>query len=323
MSKSSNLNWFDHLFSPCESLLGVDGLIEPVSSLGGLLTQSASGATDWSMPIRWNKQCQEAGRRDRVLCVSALDLFDPDVPQQWRERLFDLMTQTPFLDWLICTEKIKESRLMFPPEWMQKQVSHGPLGEVLYEDGWPANVWVGLNVSNQVQVDSWVPALISLPAPVHFLYINPVSQLTLGEFLQFEFPRCDGFLGSHKAETGYCVRCNGHETDPIHVSPSGKVSWVIASGQSGHGALPSSPDWMVSLRDECISAKVPFFFDGWGDWVPMLGQIGNVPVSKVTTTSDGWVLGFAGKSASGNQLYGRHYQDLPAIAPAAAENAHK
>jgi protein gp37 len=42
------------------------------------------------------------------------------------------------------------------------------------------------------------------------------------------------------------------------------IGWVIAGGESGHGARPLDPDWIRALRDRCAAAGVPFFFKQWG-----------------------------------------------------------
>lgn len=42
------------------------------------------------------------------------------------------------------------------------------------------------------------------------------------------------------------------------------ISWVIVGGESGPGARPMKPEWVRSLRDQCQSAHVPFFFKQWG-----------------------------------------------------------
>ena len=38
------------------------------------------------------------------------------------------------------------------------------------------------------------------------------------------------------------------------------IHWVIVGGESGPGHRPMDPDWARSVRDQCIEAKVPFFF---------------------------------------------------------------
>lgn len=42
------------------------------------------------------------------------------------------------------------------------------------------------------------------------------------------------------------------------------IRWVIVGGESGPGARPMSADWVISIRDQCKRAKVPFFFKQWG-----------------------------------------------------------
>lgn len=42
------------------------------------------------------------------------------------------------------------------------------------------------------------------------------------------------------------------------------IDWVIVGGESGPQARPMHPAWVIDLRDQCRSAKVPFFFKQWG-----------------------------------------------------------
>jgi protein gp37 len=42
------------------------------------------------------------------------------------------------------------------------------------------------------------------------------------------------------------------------------IGWVIVGGESGPGARPIDPAWVRSIRDQCASAKIPFFFKQWG-----------------------------------------------------------
>lgn len=46
------------------------------------------------------------------------------------------------------------------------------------------------------------------------------------------------------------------------------LDWVICGGETGPGARPMHPDWVRGLRNQCQGARVPFFFKGWGEWVP-------------------------------------------------------
>jgi protein gp37 len=43
-----------------------------------------------------------------------------------------------------------------------------------------------------------------------------------------------------------------------------QLNWVIVGGESGPGARPMEKEWVVSVRDQCRKAGVPFFFKQWG-----------------------------------------------------------
>lgn len=42
------------------------------------------------------------------------------------------------------------------------------------------------------------------------------------------------------------------------------IHWVIVGGESGPGAREMKREWVLSIRDQCASAGVPFFFKQWG-----------------------------------------------------------
>ena len=42
------------------------------------------------------------------------------------------------------------------------------------------------------------------------------------------------------------------------------IDWVIVGGESGPGARPMQKSWVIEIRDQCLAAKVPFFFKQWG-----------------------------------------------------------
>jgi protein gp37 len=43
-----------------------------------------------------------------------------------------------------------------------------------------------------------------------------------------------------------------------------RIDWVIVGGESGPGARPMKKEWVVSMRDQCGRAGIPFFFKQWG-----------------------------------------------------------
>ena len=48
-----------------------------------------------------------------------------------------------------------------------------------------------------------------------------------------------------------------------HINLDG-IHWMIVGGESGHGARPMDPAWVLRLRDQCSQNSIPFFFKQWG-----------------------------------------------------------
>jgi protein gp37 len=42
------------------------------------------------------------------------------------------------------------------------------------------------------------------------------------------------------------------------------IDWAIAGGESGPAARPMNPDWVRSIRDQCVASGVAFHFKQWG-----------------------------------------------------------
>lgn len=100
------------------------------------------------------------------------------------------------------------------------------------------NVWLGASVENQRWAEIRVPKLVETPAAVRFL-------------------SCEPLLGGIDLDA-----LNGGEWP---------IDWVIVGGESGPGARPMHAEWARSLRDQCVSAGVPFFFKQWGGRTPKAG----------------------------------------------------
>ena len=42
------------------------------------------------------------------------------------------------------------------------------------------------------------------------------------------------------------------------------LNWVIVGGESGTGARAMKAEWVRDIREQCLEANVPFFFEQWG-----------------------------------------------------------
>jgi protein gp37 len=100
-----------------------------------------------------------------------------------------------------------------------------------YSDGnAPAHMWFGVSVENQ-QTTSRIAHLRQTRAAVRFLSIEPLLAPVIKLGLE-------------------------------------NIHWVIVGGESGPGARPIKPEWAIDIRDQCIKARVPFFFKQWGGRSP-------------------------------------------------------
>jgi len=42
------------------------------------------------------------------------------------------------------------------------------------------------------------------------------------------------------------------------------IDWVIVGGESGPHAWPMGAEWVRTICDQCVRARVEFFFKQWG-----------------------------------------------------------
>jgi protein gp37 len=89
------------------------------------------------------------------------------------------------------------------------------------------HIWWGVSVEDRAHGLIRIKHLQQAPAAVRFLSIEPLLE-DLGEL----------------------------DLKGIH--------WVIVGGESGPGARPMRKEWVLSVRDQCRTAAVPFFFKQWG-----------------------------------------------------------
>lgn len=90
-----------------------------------------------------------------------------------------------------------------------------------------SHIWWGVSVENRKHGLPRIQHLRDTPAAVRFLSIEPLLE-DLGR-----------------------IDLNG-------------IDWVIVGGESGPGARPMEKNWVISIREQCQSAQVPFFFKQWG-----------------------------------------------------------
>ena len=169
-------------------------------------------------------------------------------------------------------------------DWLLLTKRPGVMARWAAEHGCPENAWAGTTVEDQRRADERIPALLQVPARVRFLSMEPL-------------------LGPVDL-SGYTM--GGVPAVPLH--------WVIAGGESGPNARPMHPEWVRSLRDQCIQADVPFHFKQWGEWAPdcLCGKSGVCRTTpRPAGTYPGGVMFRCGKHRAGRLLDGRAWDEVP------------
>ena len=71
----------------------------------------------WGDPLKWNRKAAETGYKPRVFCASLADIFDNEVPDEWRTDLWQLFRDTPNIRWIVLTKRIGNVLKMVPADW--------------------------------------------------------------------------------------------------------------------------------------------------------------------------------------------------------------
>ena len=269
-----------------------------------------TSAANWRKPLQWNAkpffECVACGwrgerflvhfdgdqcphcctvgdikpARRRVFCASLADVFDNEVPVEWRADLFDLIERTPHLDWLLVTKRIGNAKAMMADalHLNPDALSNGQI--------WPLpNVWLGITVVNQEEADRDIPKLLQTPAAVRFLSMEPL-------------------LGPVDLRQAHITKVRL----PAWPNPT-RVDWIIVGGESGPKARPMHPQWARDIRDQCEEAGVPMLFKQWGEWSP--SPQGGTASMLVHDFHDGERVFKVGKKAAGRLLDGREHNGFP------------
>lgn len=146
---------------------------------------------------------------------------------------------------------------------------------------WPTNCWLGTTVTNQVGADN-VGHLLRVPDVKLFISIEPMHGPV-------------DFMVSANKELQHLMFPGIHQ--------------VIVGGETGREARPMHPDWVRSVRDQCVAAGVPFFFKSWGEWQPCDGPPSKWPNNTPRHTFDDGqdMMRCCRKMASGQLLDGKLY----------------
>lgn len=187
-------------------------------------------------PLKWKKPSM-------IFVNSMSDLFHEDVPWNFIYKVFEIMHLARWHTFQVLTKRSERLHELNDIYFHLKRN---------YPDAtFPSkNVWIGVSVEDQKAADERIKHLISCQAAVIFLSCEPLlGPLDLTD-IGLDGCGCNVLSGI---------------ADPIPI-PFNKIDWVILGGESGPGARPMHPDWAKSVRNQCETYGVPFFFKQWGEY---------------------------------------------------------
>lgn len=125
MGEVTKISWCDHSFNPWVGCTKVSAACDRCYAESWAkrtgnpeLWQGERRRTseaNWRLPYRWADAAKAGDMRRRVFCASLADVFDNQVPDQWRLDLFDMIARTGrYLDWLLLTKRPQNIRKMLP-----------------------------------------------------------------------------------------------------------------------------------------------------------------------------------------------------------------
>jgi protein gp37 len=191
----------------------------------------------FGLTLHWDKIEQPLKwKQPRLVFVDSMsDLFHAKVPIEFIERVFEVMADASQHRFQILTKRPGRMASVL------RRVRPDPI----------PNVWLGTSVETQDWAEVRLPKLLETPAAVRFL-------------------SCEPLLGPVNIKPWLPTGDPGDGETP-HVNESRGIDWVIAGGESGPHFRAIDPEWARSLRDQCQSAAVPFFFKQWGGRTPKAG----------------------------------------------------
>ncbi|HWY25842.1 MAG TPA: DUF5131 family protein [Nevskia sp.] len=188
----------------------------------------------------------------RVVIAPLADLFQPAVSGIFIQRVLKVVAAHPQHLFLVTTrhpQRMRELLLAHPP---------------------PPNLGIGVSAEDAASYALRLPYLFDIAARWRHVVLEPL--LGAVEVERIELPTRDilwplqglvqQYLGLDAAQQPQWLP----KSDPLRRLPP--LDWVVLGGERGQNPRPPHPAWVRAVRDACLRRGVPFFFRGWGDYVP-------------------------------------------------------
>ena len=232
--------------------------------------------------------------RRRVFIQSMSDLFDLEVPVEWFAEAWQTIERCSRLHIQIVTKRISA---------VEKRLA------AIGITTWPKHAGLTITVCNQAEADRDIPRLLALKEKLGIPWVGLSMEPLLGpvdlERVTVPHPIYEMVSAKLNALIGETF-----DLGDASISRHPGLDWIIVGGESGAGARPMHPDWVRSLRDQCIAAEVPFFFKQWGEWVSALQIEGATAISAAPAASGRYAHPHR-RRVHGGPLDGQCFEGVP------------
>jgi len=222
------------------------------------------GDAYWRKPLAWNAAAERAGVRASVFCSSMADWAEIHQVREIRERqdeardrLWRLINETPWLDWLMLTKR---------PENFARLLPWSYLGGTPYP-----NVTLMVTGENTEQLLQRTAILRRTPAARRGISAEPLLEhipaeawddaLGMGCCKDCGRPirqwATGGFGGLEGRIACGCNDESGRGPD-LSVAPMDGVHWLIVGDESGPNRRPAQLDWVRTAREAALRHGVAF-----------------------------------------------------------------
>jgi protein gp37 len=174
----------------------------------------------WREPLKWDRTAKAAGVKETVFCASMADVMDDEAPTGQRERLWELINQTPHLIWQLLTKRPTRYGSYLPMDAFKHH-----------------NVWLGTSAENQ-----------------HFYNLRwSVLRVIAKDF------RCVSFISYEPALGPLSMFDFSSKLPPEGDRFEEVPDWLICGGESGNNRRPMELKWANDIASECEVSGTQFF----------------------------------------------------------------
>ncbi|NLS03573.1 DUF5131 family protein [Rhizobium sp. P32RR-XVIII] len=268
-------------------------------------TRSLTSEANRRKPLSWDRKAAKEGKRPFVFCSSLADVFDNEVPTEWRADLFELIKKTPNLIWLLLTKR---------PQNIVKMVKE--IGFM------PSNIAFGTTIEDRERAKKNLPHLI-VASGLRPLFLFASCEPLIGDLGDLSpwmtgDPLPQRLAVGERYESGIKIGADGWPKLTA-------VGWWITGGetdQGTHKARPTHPAWFRGIRDQALAHGLAYHHKQNGEWAPLQANDGDWPTDlpgfcRINEAGErvdtGWPMQKVGKKHTGRMIDGVTHDAFPEV----------